>query len=185
MNKIFKQKNQEYFYPLYQEKDKVAFAIVQASIEQQSLPEIAGDLKLFSEFFQLLIISGKARNWRQLMNPVIEQITNKKLLLAELLALKPELDIPEGVVSDWAIFDQDQKLCLDLDELADLNIELTGSLDEARELLKRYVLTQYLQDWRGPKMAMALELLATPRHRISHLNQVLANWDYLKLFKKS
>src|SRR3989344_3963580 len=61
-------------------------------------------------------------------------------------------------------------------------IQFIGNDDEVSEFFVRFLLSQLLQDWRCPLMAVLLECLQDKKVKIAKLNNLLKIWDYTKVF---
>ena len=70
-----------------------------------------------------------------------------------------------------------------MDEFQDAKIEFLGNNNQTCEFFIRFLLSQLLQDWRGPLMAVILECLQYKRLKIATLNNQLKIWDYTKIFQ--
>ncbi len=69
-----------------------------------------------------------------------------------------------------------------MDEFRDVDIQFIGNNDKIVEFVIRFLLSQLLQDWRGPLMAVLLECLQKKKVKIAKLNNLLKIWDYTKIF---
>ncbi|MBI2009748.1 MAG: hypothetical protein HYS86_01080 [Candidatus Chisholmbacteria bacterium] len=173
----------EYFYPLYKPEDQHIYDLIVALSKNQRLPRIVTSKTERNEFTKLLILTGKIKNYRLFRDKVVEALEKGQLILKQLNAFGKTIKIPKGIDTSWAIFIQDQRICEILDALAETKISYTGSDKEFTEFLYRYLLTQLLQDWRGPKLAVSLESIEKKKISYSFLNKLLSDWDFTHIFK--
>jgi len=113
---------------------------------------------------------------------IFKEFKKGKVSITQLLAKGKEINIPRGVDESWAIFTQDKRICELLDKFADMEIIFIGTTAEKLEFVKKYMLTQLLQDWRGPKLVVVIEAIECKQVNISELNKLLSLWDFTKIF---
>ena len=172
----------EWFYPLYKDSDKEVYTILLRLAKAKNYPKFKGAEEQLSEFLKLVVYSGKSRNYRKYRDLILPELEKEEIDLHDFIGKGKGLKIPHGVDESWAIFIQDKRICEILDDFYDAKIEFRGNAEETLEFLARYMLTQLLQDWRGPKLAVALFSLTNKRVHIKDLNQLLSHWDFTKIF---
>lgn len=122
------------------------------------------------------------KDYRKFRDIVLDEFKKKEANIPKILNKCKNLEIPRGVDKSWAIFIQDKRLCELMDDLQNAKIQFIGNDYEASEFFARFLLSQLLQDWRGPLMAVLLECLQDKEVKIAQLNKVLKMWDYTKIF---
>ncbi len=178
------EKIQEWLYPLYKARDKKVYDfLVKLGIGKFKL-DIKGTRKEISEFIKFLIVAQIMKKYRVFRDMVLKDIQKKKALdTPYLVARGSVLKIPKGIDKSWAIFKQDQRLCVLVDRLVRKKVSYVGTDKEVIEFIARFLLTQLLQDWRGPKMMVVIESLNTKQVQLKHLNCNLRCWDFTHIFK--
>ena len=176
-------KNSEYFYPLYKEEDKRAYDALVDVAHRNNYPTLIGTESGLNEFLRLMVYSGKVKDYRRMRDSIIENVQKGIINTPELARKAKAMEIPRGVDTSWAIFTQDKRICELLDEFTDATIMFVGTRGEKVEFIKRYMLTQLLQDWRGPKLAVVIESLRKKQVQVSALNKLLKLWDFTDIFK--
>lgn len=175
-------KNKQYFYPLYKQVDKDIYKILADSVAKENFPVLSGSDEQVNELLKLIIYSGKAKDYREFRDAFMTEFKTGKVTVARLLKIGEGLDIPEGVITSWAIFTQDKEICELLDDFKAKEIKFKGNMEETNEFIKRFMLSQLLQDWRGPKLAVVVEALEQGEIKLSELNVILAKWDFTGMF---
>ncbi|MBU2228958.1 hypothetical protein KJ810_00970 [Patescibacteria group bacterium] len=174
----------EWLYPLYKPSDKTVFDLLLLLGNGKIKPKMISTQKDISKFIKLLIVTQKIKKYRTFRDMVLRSMKkNNTLNLPSLNAKGEKMKIPRGVDKSWAIFTQDQQLCLLIDRLNTKNVEYNGTPDDVIEFMARFLLTQLLQDWRGPKMMVVIESLKTRKVRLEKLNRLLKYWDFTNEFK--
>lgn len=172
----------EWQYPLYKEPDKVAYAILEKLGKSKSYPKLVGSKDELNGFLKLLVVSQKMKDYRKLRDIALNEFKKKEANIPKILDESKNLEIPRGIDESWAIFIQDKRLCELMDNFQDAKIQFSGNDDEVSEFFVRFLLSQLLQDWRGPLMAVLLECLQDKKIKIAKLNNLLKIWDYTKIF---
>ena len=175
----------EWFFPLYKDSDKEVYATLLRITGAKNYPKFKGTGEDLNEFLKLVVYSGKSQNYRKYRDLILPELENEEIDLHDFVEKGRGLKIPRGVDKSWAVFIQDKRICEVLDNFYDAKIEFIGSAEETLEFLVRYMLTQLLQDWRGPKLAVALYSLARKKVPVKKLNQLLSHWDFTKIFSTS
>jgi hypothetical protein len=174
----------EWQYPLYKDSDRIAYSLFENIGKSGKYPEIIGTESEVNDFLKLMIVSQKSKNYRQFRDIAIEEIKSGRIDVPALLEKGKNLEYVKGVDESWAIFQQDKRICELIDAFYDAKIKFEGKNREIAEFIIRFFLSQLLQDWRGPKMAVVLECLNDKKVKVSKLNKLLKIWDYTKIFKK-
>lgn len=178
MNKI-----PEWQYPLYEEPDKVAYSILEKLGKSKKYPKLTGSQYEINKFVKLLIISQKMKDYRRFRDITLNEFKKEKVNIPKILDESRNLEIPRGIDDSWVIFIQDKRICELIDEVRNLKIEFQGTNNKIVEFVVRFLLSQLLQDWRGPLMAVLLECSGNKLMKISKLNGLLKIWDYTEVFK--
>jgi hypothetical protein len=174
----------EWLYPLYKPSDKKVFDLLLCLGNGKIKPKVIGSQKDVSEFVKLLVVTQKMKKYRIFRDMVLSELQKKDILdLVSLNIWGRKLKVPKGIDKSWAIFIQDKQLCLLIDKLNVKNIDYTGTESDILEFVARFLLTQLLQDWRGPKMMIVIESLRTKKVSIKRLNKLLKYWDFTDEFK--
>jgi len=166
---------------LYKEEDKAAYKILTRLGKSKSHPPLIGSQEEIHKFLRLLIVSQKMKEYRKFWNIALTEFQKKEVCIREILSKSEHLKILRGVDS-WAIFLQDKRLCMLVDEFQDATIVFVGTHDETSEFFVRFVLSQLLQDWRGPLMAVLVTCLEQKKVAIAQMNRLLETWDYTNIF---
>ncbi|NQU77361.1 hypothetical protein HQ544_01550 [Candidatus Falkowbacteria bacterium] len=172
----------EWQYPLYKESDKLAYLIFKKIGETKKYPPLVGSKEDINNFLKLLIASQKMKKYRVFRDIVLSQFEGGVINLTEVLKRSKKLKIPKGVDESWAIFQQDKRLCQLIDKIKNSRVKFQGTNNDINELIIRFFLSQLLQDWRGPLMAIILECQKKKVVRTSRLNKLLELWDYTEIF---
>ena len=172
----------EWQYPLYKVPDKVAYAILEKLGKSKSYPKLVGSKDEINDFLKLLVVSQKMKDYRKFRDIALNEFKKKEANIPKILNESKNLEIPRGIDESWAIFIQDKRLCKLMDKFQDAKIQFIGNDDEVSEFFVRFLLSQLLQDWRGPLMAVLLECLQDKKIKIVKLNNLLKIWDYTKIF---
>lgn len=173
----------EWQYPLYKEIDFVAYSILEKIGKSKEYPKIIGSKSEINDFIKLLVVSQKLKDYRRLRDIVLSRLGGEKLDVPMILSESRDIKIIEGVDESWAIFQQDKRICELIDNFYKSKIEFEGNDTEIIEFIIRFILSQLLQDWRGPLMAILLGFLSNKNIRVGELNNLLKIWDYTKIFK--
>lgn len=173
----------EWQYPLYKPVDRAMFRIITKAASKSSRMVVLGLRNDYDVFLKLLIVSSKAKDWRAFIEPVVRAIQKSELNLPSLIAIGRKLHIRKGVDRSWAVFKQDQRLCLLLDRFRVKKIRYSGTKKEFVEFILRFLLSELLQDWRGPKMMVVIESLKGKSISMRRLNRLLRQWDFTGVFK--
>lgn len=175
----------EWIYPLYKPFDKKVFKLLVKLGQGRINPKIIGTKNEISKFIKLLIVTQKMKKYRIFRDIVLEGIKNKGIIDTQhLIKEGKKLKIPKGIDKSWAIFKQDQRLCILIDILVKSKVEYIGNKNDIIEFISRFLLTQLLQDWRGPKMMVVKESIKSRRVGIKKLNKLLKYWDFIGIFNK-
>lgn len=177
MNKI-----PEWQYPLYKKSDKVAYALLKKFARAKKGPLMIGTENEINSFVKMLIWSQKMKDYRKFRDIVLAGFRRGKIDIKEALEKGSRLKIKRGIDKSWAIFIQDRRLCLLFDKFKATKIKFQGNKKDTFEFIIRFLLSQLLQDWRGPLMAVLLTCLKAKNVKISKLNSLLKIWDYTKIF---
>lgn len=172
----------EWQYPLYKGSDRQAYLFIKKLANTKHFPRLYGSQKEISLLLKFLILSQKLKDYRKFRDIVLPEFKGKEVNVPKLLKATEDIKIPRGIDESWAIFTQDKRLCELMDEFNDAQIGFVGTNDECVEFVMRFLLSQLLQDWRGPKMAVLLECLKTKKVKVKKLNVLLGIWDYTKVF---
>ncbi|MFA6098672.1 MAG: hypothetical protein WCV50_02765 [Patescibacteria group bacterium] len=172
----------EWLYPLYSKEDKKIFKILVRIAKSRNKIKVIGTPKEMDEFILKLMLSLKLKKWRALVIPTITGLAKGTLNAATLLVQARKLKIKKGIDRSWAIYTQDKRLCLIIDKLAAKKVHYVGSRKDFVEFICRFLLTEFLQDWRGSKIMVALESLKRKNVSLKHLNNLLALWDFTGIF---
>lgn len=177
-------KSPEWIYPLYKPFDKKVFTFLVKLGQGRISPKIIGTKKEISEFIKLLIVTQKMKKYRLFRDIVLKDIQCKGIIDAQYLIEEgKKLKIPKGIDKSWAIFRQDQRLCILIDKLVKSMVEYIGNKNDIIEFISRFLLTQLLQDWRGPKMMVVKESIKSGKVSLKKLNKLLRYWDFTGVFK--
>lgn len=174
----------EWQYPLYKNSDKVAYLFLKKLGKSKKYPQIIGPKDEVNSLLKLLILSQKTKDYRLFRDIVLTELKKEKFNLANILEQEKNIEISNGIDESWAIFIQDKRICELIDDVRKTKIDFQGSNDEIVEFIVRFWLSQLLQDWRGPLMAVALECLKNRKVNILKLNNLLKIWDCTKIFTK-
>ncbi len=173
----------EWIYPLYKQSDKKVFDFLVKLGTNKIKCDVAGTKKEISEFIKLLMVTQKMKKYRVFRDMVLKDIQKKKIVDTPLLITEgKKLKVPKGIDKSWAVFKQDQRLCVLIDMLVAKKVEYIGTKKEVIEFVSRFLLTQLLQDWRGPKMMVVMESLKTKMVSLKRLNSFLKYWDFIHIF---
>jgi len=172
----------EWQYPLYQKSDKIAYAILEKLGKSKTYPKLVGSKDEINSFLKLFILSQKMKDYRKFLNIALNEFKKKEANIPKILNKSKNIEIPRGIDKSWAIFVQDKRLCELMDEFQDAKIQFIGDGNKVSEFFVRFLLSQLLQDWRTPLMAILLECLQDKRIKIAKLNNLLKIWDYTKIF---
>ena len=174
----------EWIYPLYKPFDKKVFKLLVELGHGKINPKIIGTKKEISEFIKLLIVTQKMKKYRIFRDIVLKNIQRKEIIDTKyLIGEGKTLKIPKGIDKSWAIFRQDQGLCILIDKLVKSKVEYAGNKNDIIEFISRYLLTQLLQDWRGPKMMVVKESIKSGKVSLKKINKLLRHWDFTGIFK--
>jgi len=174
----------EYFYPLYKSWEQTTYAFLIKLAKDYDKIEVEMDQANTDMFFKNLIKSQKAKNWKPFLKVIINQLRKGKLNLSELNKKAEHLEYNKGV-EKWAVFIGDKRLCSMVDRVVTKRVSYAGSRKDLVEFIVKYILSQLLQDWRGPKLMLLTESLQSKKVRIDHLNRLLARWDFTSVFEDS
>lgn len=172
----------EWQYPLYKESDEVTYALLEQLGKSKKYPPLVGSKSEINHFLKLLVLSQKMKDYREFRDITLEEFKKEQVDIRKILDKSKNLEIPRGIDESWVILLQDKKLCELMDQFQDGKIDLVGSNTEVIEFVIRFLLSQLLQDWRGPLMAVILECLPDKTVKISKLNNLLKIWDYTQIF---
>lgn len=173
----------EWQYPLYKESDKTTYAILEKLGKLQKYPLLVGSKEEINIVLKLLVLSQKMKDYRKFRDITLGEFKKREANIPTILEQSKNIEIPRGIDESWAIVGQDKRLCELMDVFQDTRIEFRGDNEQIGEFLARFLLTQLLQDWRGPLMAVILECLQDKTVLISKLNNLLKIWDYTKIFQ--
>jgi len=172
----------EWQYPLYQEADKITYTFLEKLGSSKTYPKIIGSKEEINSFLKLLILSQKMKDYRKFWGIALSEFKKKEVNIQNILTESKNLEIPKGIDKSWAIFTQDRRLCELMDKFKETKIGFMGTNDAVSEFLVRFLLSQLLQDWRGPLMAVLLQCLQDQKVEINKLNNLLKIWDYTHIF---
>ena len=173
----------EWQYPLYKDSDKVVYTFLEKSGKYKKYPLLIGSKEEITAFLKLLVLSQKRKDYRKFRDIALAEFKKEEVSIRKIVTESKNLEIPRGIDKSWAIFLQDKRLCELMDNFQDTKIEFFGNNDKTCEFFVRFLLSQLLQDWRGPLMAVILECLQDKRVNIATLNNQLKRWDYTKIFQ--
>ncbi len=122
------------------------------------------------------------RDYRKFWGIALSEFKKKEVNIQDILTESKNLEIPKGIDKSWTIFTQDKRLCELMDKFQETKIKFMGTNDALSEFLVRFLLSQLLQDWRGPLMAVLLKCLRNRKVKIIQLNNLLKTWDYTHIF---
>jgi hypothetical protein len=169
----------EWQYPLYEKSDRVAYKALRNLGKSKIYPEITGTRNETNEFLRLLIIGQKSRDYRTLRDIVTNEIRKNEIDAPKILRMgRAAL---QNADESWAIFTQDKRICEMIGSLSSRKVEFSGNDREIIEFSARFMLSQMLQDWRGPLMAVLIEC-RKKKISLRKLNNLLKLWDYTKIF---
>lgn len=172
----------EWQYPLYKEPDKVAYVFLERLGKSKTYPELSGSKDEINNFLKLLILSQKMKDYRKFRYIALNEFKKTKANITKILIESKNLEIPRGIDESWAVFFQDKRLCELMDNFQDAKIQFIGNDSEVSEFIVRFLLSQLLQDWRGPLMTVLLKCLQDKKIKVSKLNNLLKIFDYTKVF---
>ncbi len=172
----------EWQYPLYKDSDKVVYAFLEKLGKAKKYPKLIGSKEEINTFLKLLVLSQKMKDYRKFRDITLAEFKKKEVNIQAILDQSKNFEIPRGVDESWAIFLQDKRLCELIDNFQDAKVEFIGNNNQIGEFFVRFLLSQLLQDWRGPLMAVILECLQDKSVKVSKLNDLLRIWDYTKIF---
>ncbi len=175
--------NPEWQYPLYKESDKAAYGFLEKIGKSGKYPKLVGSKEEINAVVKLLILNQKMKEYRKFWDITLGEFRKQEVQISAILKQGKHLNIPRGVDESWAIFLQDKRLCELMDDFRDAYIEFRGNSSHISEFVIRFSLTQLLQDWRGPLMAVLLTCLQEKKVRITTLNSLLHRWDYTNIFQ--
>lgn len=178
MNKI-----PEWQYPLYKKSDVVTYSILRELGKSKKYPKFVGSKTEMDEFVKLLITSQKVKDYRKLRDALLRKFRTRTVKLVDVLFGNKGIKIIKGTDSSWVIFQQDRRICELIDDFYASKIEFEGNAEEITEFVIRFLLSQLLQDWRGPLMAVLINCMKNKRIKVRGLNNLLKLWDYTKIFK--
>ncbi len=173
----------EWQYPLYKESDKTTYALLEKLGKSRKYPKLVGSKEEINAFLKLLVLSQKMKDYRLFRDIALNEFKKREANIPKILSESKNLEIPRGIDESWVILLQDKKLCELMDTFQDDKIEFIGDNNQIGEFFVRFLLSQLLQDWRGPLMAVILECLEDKTIRILKLNHLLKIWDYTEIFK--
>lgn len=173
----------EWQYPLYKESDVTAYTVLEKLGQSKKYPTLAGSKEEINVFLRLLILSQKMKDYRKFRDITLGEFKKKEANIPTILEQSKNIEISRGIDESWAIVGQDKRLCELMDEFQDAKTEFIGNNEQIGEFLVRFLLSQLLQDWRGPLMAVILECLQDKTVQISTFNNLLKIWDYTKIFQ--
>jgi|GEM_PF-1910521 len=175
----FTMKFPEYVYPLYKKSDKEAYNILRKLSARENIRKVKviGGKEDVAAFIKLLLASQKMRDYRKFRDEVLKDLRNGTLGLRRLVAFGKKLKIPRGVDRSWAVFIQDKRLCIFIDELLKKNITFSYTNKSLVEFVVRFLLSQLLYDWRGPLLAVLLECLERRKVSVARLGRLLKRWN--------
>ncbi|MBI3190993.1 hypothetical protein HYZ41_04805 [archaeon] len=171
----------EWQYPLYKDNDNIAYKTLQRLGKSGKYPEIIGSRKEVGDFLKLLILSQKSKDYRKFRDVVVSGLKKNELDTSKILSKSHNI-LLQNADKTWAVFMQDKRICKMIDDLSVRKIEFIGTDREIVEFSIRFILSQLLQDWRGPLMAVLTEC-KEKKVNISKLNSLLKIWDYTKIFQ--
>ncbi len=160
------------------------FATLVRVVQKRTKVQVIGTTKDVDRFTKLLIVSTKMKKWRTFILPIVRMLKKGVLHLPNLILRGNKLTLRKGIDRSWAIYTQDERLCLALDKVAAKKVHYIGTARELVEFICRFLLTELLQDWRGPKMMLATESVKRKSVRLERLNALLALWDFTSIFEK-
>lgn len=175
----------EWQYPLYKESDKTTYTLLEKLGKSQKYPKLVGFKEEINRFLKLLILSQKMKNYRRFRDIALNELKKREANISKILNESKDLEIPRGIDTSWAIVGQDKRLCELMDNFQDAKVEFIGNNEQIGEFCVRFLLSQLLQDWRGPLMAIILECLQDKNIQLSKLNHLLRIWDYTKVFQNA
>jgi|SRR3989338_58645 len=178
MNKI-----PEWQYPLYKESDKIVYSLLEKLGKSQKYPQLVGSKDEINAFLKLLVISQKMKDYREFRDIALAEFRKNEVKIRKILDESRNIEIHAGIDNSWAIFLQDKRLCELIDDFRDARIKFMGNNGQICEFFVRFLLSQLLQDWRGPLMAVILESLDNKKIKIAKLNNLLKIWDYTGILK--
>lgn len=173
----------EWQYPLYKESDKATYTLLEKLGKSNKYPTLVGSKEEINAFLKLLVLSQKMKDYRKFRDIALNEFKKREVNIPTILKQSKNLEISSGIDESWAIFLQDKRLCELMDDFQDAKIEFIGNNEQISEFFVRFLLSQLLQEWRGPLMAMILECLQDKTVPISKLNNLLKIWDYTKIFQ--
>jgi len=173
----------EWQYPLYKDSDKVVYTFLEKLGKSKKYPILIGSKEKINAFLKLLVLSQKMKDYRKFRDIALVEFQKKEVNIPTILEKSKNLEIPQGIDESWAIFLQDKRLCELIDTFQDAKMGFIGNDEQIGEFFVRFLLSQLLQDWRGPLMAVILECLQDKTVRISKLNHLLKIWDYTEIFQ--
>lgn len=174
----------EWLYPLYKPVDRRMFRDLIQVARTRKKPKVAGTPKEINQFIKLLVVSTKLKKWRTFVLPVVEGLKKGMLDAPQLVAKGSRFKMKKGIDRSWAVYTQDERLCLAIDKFSARRVHYVGTKGELVEFVGRFLLTELLQDWRGPKMMVAMESVKGKTVRLNRLNRLLALWDFTGVFTK-
>jgi len=172
----------EWQYPLYKDIDKENYIFLEWIGKSKKYPKIIGEKNEINSLLRLIIASQKMKDYRKFRIILMDELKKEEINIPDVLDRSNELKIIKGVDESWAIFFQDKRICELIDEFNDSDIEFIGNKNQVLEFIVRFFLSQLLQDWRGPLMAVIITCLQDKKVEISKLNDLLKIWDYTGIF---
>jgi hypothetical protein len=170
----------EWQYPLYEESDRKAYSLLERTGRSGRYPELIGTRKQIGSFLKAMILSQGARNYRGFRDLALDGLGRGSVIVPEIL--KNGGLVSQEADRSWAVFMQDKRICELMDRFGAVEMEFRGDNREVAEFVVRFLLSQLLQDWRGPLMAVVLECLENRIVKVSELNDMLKIWDYTGIF---
>lgn len=172
----------EWQYPLYKTSDKNAYAILEKLGKSKRYLKLVGSHEEIDCFIQLAILSQKMKDYRKFRDITLREFKKKEINTSKMIEAGESLKIPRGIDASWVVLKQDRRLCELIDRFRDADVRFVGNNQDVSEFFVRFWLTQLLQDWRGPLMAVLLACLHDKHVKVKKLNILLKAWDYTKVF---
>lgn len=140
----------KYFYAFYHSSDRKAYALLE-KIRRGKKVEIFFTQDDLNEFFKRAIMSSKATDWRKFFSFVVKGLDCGRLDLAGVNTR------PAGFrkgCPEWVFYEQDKELCRLVDGLAGKKFTVKAGRRDVLEFVLRFIQTELIHDWRGPKLAI-------------------------------
>ena len=174
---------QKFFYPLYDKFDQNFFASLEKAVKLRY--EFVGDNDEKVFFVKSLLCFQMLKDYRAPLYPIHDNLTKKTDLKAINDALKSQGFSAGGSLADKLLSVFQWKRDKEMGRLAKkffkTNVKIIGTDNAFDEFVLRYLVSIWLVDWEGPLYAV-LQSTKDGTVRLKELNEILALWDFTKIF---